>query len=290
MSFSVAPFDLVTAEGHFDAKVAGDVDAPCVLLLHGFPQSNHTWRDLLPALAGAGYRAVAPNQRGYSPGVRPIAVDEYATPRLVQDVLDMFDAIGARRAHLVGHDWGGQVAWLTAAQHPDRVASLSVLSRPHPAAFARAFEVDAEQSQRSGHHRRFQSPDLTDELWRDECAALRSALSRGGVSEDDAAAYLDVFADRAAVDAALNWYRAAGALTQPTCPDVSVPTLYLWGDEDFSVGRVAAELTAEHVTGPYRFVEVTGSGHFLTDDGGAPTVIAEVLAHLTRVAEGETLF
>ena len=276
-------YELVTAEGRFEAEAVGEVGAPCVVLLHGFPQSSYTWRDLLPALAASGYRAIAPNQRGYSPGVRPTEVDGYATPRLVQDVLDMFDVLGAQRVHLIGHDWGGQVAWLTAAHHPDRVASLSVLSRPHPAAFARAFELDADQSQRSGHHRRFQSPDLTDELWRDECAALRSALSRGGVSDDDVTAYLDVFADRAAVDAALNWYRAAGALTQPSCPDVSVPTLYLWGDEDFSVGRVAAELTAQYVTGPYRFVEVTGSGHFLTDDGGAQSVIGEVLAHLARV-------
>jgi pimeloyl-ACP methyl ester carboxylesterase len=90
--------------------------------------------------------------------------------------------------------------------------------------------------------------------------------------------------DRSALDAALNWYRAAAAhgLRAADCPDVSVPTLYLWGDQDSSVGRAAAELTAEHVRGPYRFVEVSGSGHFLTDDGGAPVVIKELLAHIAR--------
>jgi pimeloyl-ACP methyl ester carboxylesterase len=161
---------------------------------------------------------------------------------------------------------------------------LSVLSRPHPAAFARALDVDPEQASRSGHHRTFQSAEITDVLWRDGCAALRTALADGGVPEADISAYLSVFSDRAALDAALNWYRAAGEDGQRIvgCPDVVVPTLYLWGAHDSSVGRVAAELTAQHVSGPYRFVEVAGSGHFLTDDGGGSTVVSEVLAHLAR--------
>jgi pimeloyl-ACP methyl ester carboxylesterase len=271
---------ITTPEGRFDADAAGPDAAPCVLLLHGFPQSRYTWRAVVPSLAAAGFRAVAPDQRGYSPGARPEGVEAYGSDRLVADVLDILDALGAEQAHLVGHDWGGQVAWLTAAHHPARVASLSVLSRPHPAAFARAFERDPEQTGRSGHHRRFQSPELTDELWKDDLAALRAVLAHAGVPASDADAYLAVLADRAALDAALNWYRAAGSLQAPTCPDVTVPTLYVWGDQDTTVGRVAAELTAEHVTAPYRFVEVPASGHFLTDDGGAPAVITAILHHL----------
>ena len=108
---------ITTPEGTFSADVAGPDDGPPVLLLHGFPQSRHTWRDVLPTLAAAGFHAVAPDQRGYSPGVRPAEVDAYATPRLVADVLDIADALDAERFHLVGHDWGGQVAWLTAAHH-----------------------------------------------------------------------------------------------------------------------------------------------------------------------------
>jgi pimeloyl-ACP methyl ester carboxylesterase len=254
------------------------------LLLHGFPQTRHTWRQVLPALAEADFYAIALDQRGYSPGVRPTGIAGYTTERLVDDVIDIVDAVGASRVHLVGHDWGGQVAWMAAAHHPGRVASLCVLSRPHPAAFARAFDVDPEQASRSDHHRSFQSPEITDVLWRDGSAALRAALSDGGVPEVDIAAYLSVLSDRAALDAALNWYRAAGVrgLSVIDCPDVSSPTLYLWGPHDSSVGRAAAELTAEHVSGPYRFVEVPDSGHFLTDDGGGPTVTAELLAHLAR--------
>jgi pimeloyl-ACP methyl ester carboxylesterase len=284
MSMRVEPVELVTSEGRFSADAVGSADAPCVVLLHGFPQSRHTWQRVLPALLKAGFHAIAPDQRGYSPGVRPAGVSPYITERLVDDVIDIVNTIGASRVHLVGHDWGGQVAWMAAAHHPERVASLSVLSRPHPAAFARAFGVDPEQASRSGHHRSFQSAEITDVLWRDGCAALRAALSDGGVPAADITAYLSVFSDRAALDAALNWYRAAGdgGLRLAACPDVGVPTLYLWGANDSSVGRVAAELTAEHVSGPYRFVEVAASGHFLTDDGGASIVVSELLAHLAR--------
>ncbi len=125
---AVDSIEIVTPSGRFRADAAGPPDAPVVLLLHGFPQSRHTWRQVVPALAGSGYRAMAPDQRGYSSGVRHRAVAAYSTGHLVGDVLDLLDALEAPSAHLVGHDWGGQVAWLTAAHHPDRVATLCVLS------------------------------------------------------------------------------------------------------------------------------------------------------------------
>jgi pimeloyl-ACP methyl ester carboxylesterase len=122
-------------------------------------------------------------------------------------------------------------------------------------------------------------------MWADGCAALRQAMRHADVPEADADAYLATFTDRAALDAAINWYRAAarsGGLRAADTPDVTVPVLYLWGTADQSVGRKAAELTVEHVTGPYRFVEIDGAGHFLTDDLGAPTVERELIAHVTR--------
>jgi len=273
---------ITTRAGTFTADAAGPEDGPLVLLLHGFPQSRHTWRDVLPALATDGLRAVAPDQRGYSPGARPTEVAGYATSSLVADVLDIADAVGAECFHVVGHDWGGQVAWLTAAEHADRVLTLTVLSRPHPAAFARSFGLDPAQADRSRHHRAM-TPELTDRWWADGCAALRTILTEAGVPPADADAYLTTFAERDALDAAMNWYRAAaaaGGLRAADTPDVAIPVLYLWGTADQSVGRVAAELTAEHVTGPYRFVEIDGAGHFLTDDVGAPTVRRELLAHV----------
>jgi pimeloyl-ACP methyl ester carboxylesterase len=273
---------ITTPEGTFTADAAGPGDGPLVLLLHGFPQSRYAWRDILPALAAAGFHAVAPDQRGYSPGVRPAEVDAYATPRLVADVLDIADALGAERFHLVGHDWGGHVAWLTAADHGSRVATLTVLSRPHPAAFARSLELDPSQAERSRHHGAM-TPELTDRWWADGCAALRTVLEGAGVPPADADAYLATFAERDALDTAMSWYRAAAADSGPRLadtPDVSVPVLYLLGTADETIGRVAAELTNAHVTGPYRYVEIEGGGHFLTDDVGAPTVARELLAHV----------
>ena len=139
-------------EFQYTVDTAGPSAGPPVLLLHGFPETRHMWRDQLRALAAAGFRAVAPDQRGYSAGARPLAVEAYASDRLTSDALALMDACGAQRIHLVGHDWGGQLAWLIAAKNADRVATLTKLSRPHPAAFARAMAEDPEQANRSRHH------------------------------------------------------------------------------------------------------------------------------------------
>ena len=119
----------------FDVLINGPADAPRVLLLHGFAESHHMRRAQLPALAAAGYRAIAPSQRGYSPGARPDPTDtaNYHFDRLVADAIDVVAACdGAGRFHLIGHDWGGSIAWGLADRYPDRIASLTVLSRPHP--------------------------------------------------------------------------------------------------------------------------------------------------------------
>jgi pimeloyl-ACP methyl ester carboxylesterase len=267
----------------FDCDMAGDPGAPLALLLHGFPQTSHTWRRELPALAAAGRFAVAPNQRGYSPHARPQGVNAYRTDLLVRDALNVADALGYERFDLVGHDWGGQIAWLVAAHHGARVRSLSVLSRPHPAAFALAMKADSAQAERSKHHRAFHDPKTAEMLLENGAARLRRMLRDQGVREEDVDAYLSRLGTVEALDAALNWYRAGAAsgsaLLGPNVPAVSVPTLYLWGDRDATVGRAAAEATAQFVTGPYRFEVVPGGGHFLTDDSGE-RVTGSVLAQL----------
>src|SRR5262249_51878087 len=125
----------------FDVSVAGDVTAPLVLMLHGFCVSRYFWHNQMPALAAAGYYAVAPGQRVYSVDARhdPGDFDSYRVDRLIDDALDIVAATGQseRRFHLVGHDWGGSLAWLIADRYPERLASLTMLSRPHPASFAR---------------------------------------------------------------------------------------------------------------------------------------------------------
>ena len=126
----------------FDARAAGPAEGDPVLLLHGFPESSHEWRAQLRALGGAGYRAIAPDQRGYSPRARPIGVDNYRAEHLVADVISMADAIGVDRFHLVGHDWGAAVAWHVAGRHPERLRTLTPVSVPHPKAFADALLGD----------------------------------------------------------------------------------------------------------------------------------------------------
>ncbi len=261
----------------FDAASAGEPGAPMVLLLHGFPQSSYSWRYQLAPLAEAGFFALAPDQRGYSPGARPAGVEAYATEHLLGDALALMDRFGNGRAHVVGHDWGGQLAWLLAAHHAERVASLTVLSRPHPEAFAAALREDPAQAERSGHHRAFQDAGAARMLLADDARRLRELFGGARVPAAAQEAYLEVLGEEVALDSAINWYRAsrlAGAT-----PAVSVPTLYLWGNDDATVGRQAAERTADHVTGAYRFVELDGVGHFVTDEVGE-RVTRELLEHL----------
>jgi len=273
----------VAANGlRFTADLAGPAGAELVLLLHGYPQTRHTWRAELRALDAAGFRACAPDQRGYSAGARPEGIEAYRTEQLLADVLALADSLGAERFHLVGHDWGGQLAWLTAARHPRRVRTLAVLSRPHPAAFAKAMSADPEQAGRSRHHRAFQRAEATDILLADGAARLRAALASQSVPARDIEVYLATLGQRAALDAAIHWYRAAGSsgIAAADVPPVKVPTLYVWGDADATVGRPAAEGTRAFVAAPYRFVELPGIGHFVTDQ--APDAFPPLLlAHLS---------
>ena len=266
-------------EFHFTVNTAGPASGPPVLLLHGFPQTRHMWRHQLPALAAAGFRAVAPDQRGYSAGARPLEVEAYASDLLTSDALALMDARGAPRFHLVGHDWGGQLAWLIAADNPDRVATLTMLSRPHPAAFARAMAEDPEQAKRSQHHKAFREAEAAARLRQDNFKMLRAGLEREGVASEDFDAHFRTLGEPGALEAAINWYRANNIASAAILP-VSVPTLYIWGTADASVGRRAAELTEQFVSGPYRFVEIEGGGHFIVDQ--FPDYIAQLLIEHIR--------
>jgi pimeloyl-ACP methyl ester carboxylesterase len=123
--------------GTLDVDEAGPADGPLVVLLHGFPQTAASWDQVLPALAAAGFRVVAPAQRGYSPAARPMSSRDYGIEALAADVLAVADHLGASRFSVVGHDWGGAVAWWLGATAPERVQTVTSLATPHPAAMAR---------------------------------------------------------------------------------------------------------------------------------------------------------
>src|SRR5439155_25455793 len=128
----------------FSARADGPRDGELVLLLHGFPETSYEWRNQLPALADAGFHAVAPDQRGYAVGARPPALDDYRVEQLAADVVGFADTLGADRFHLVGHDWGGAVAWVVGGNHGDRLQTLTVVSTPHPVPFSESIASAGE--------------------------------------------------------------------------------------------------------------------------------------------------
>jgi pimeloyl-ACP methyl ester carboxylesterase len=275
---------ITTAPGlTFDVMIAGPEEGPLVLLLHGFAESFHTWRSQMPKLAATGYRPVAPSQRGYSAGARPDTREpgNYSFDHLMDDALAIAAACGGAgaRFHVVGHDWGGSIAWGIADRCPERVASLTVLSRPHPNAFNRALAApDGEQKRRSSHHWWFLEADAAARILADDGRWLRERLEANKVPEAAIAEYVAVLGNRGAMEAALTWYRARGAIRAPIGA-IKVPTLFIWGNADDTVGRMAAEGTQEFVTAPYQFVELPDVGHFAADQ--APDQVGTLLlAHL----------
>ena len=255
----------VDARGlRFDALSAGPRDGELVLLLHGFPQMPSSWRAALNTLGAAGYRALAPAQRGYSAGASPVDVDAYRLEELCADVLAIADEQRASRFHVIGHDWGGVVAWALAADHPDRVATLTALSTPHGAAM-RAALAGTQQRLRMSYIAVLRMPMIPEMLF-DAGGGMvaESALALTGL--DRRAAHREVVALRKlGPTGALNWYRALARGALRRRPPVVVPTLHVWGDHDVAFGREATELTAEHVEGEYHLVELEGGTHWIPE-------------------------
>jgi pimeloyl-ACP methyl ester carboxylesterase len=264
----------------FDVRVEGPPTGAPVVLLHGFPQDSTCWDDLIDPLAAEGYRAIAPDLRGYSPGSRSGRVDDYSLDQLIEDVLDIADDLGAELFHVVGHDWGGALAWTLAARHADRILSLTSLSMPHPKAFRRALFSPA-QAIRSLYGLFFQVPIAPEKMLLARDAYLfRHALRTSGLPAQRASHYARRMTEPDGLSCALAWYRAAvrnpprGRGSTVTCP-----TLYLWGTSDPALGRRAAEQTGRHVGGPYRFERLDGAGHWLPESE-ADRVIDPLLDHL----------
>ncbi|KAE8763527.1 alpha/beta fold hydrolase [Georgenia thermotolerans] len=260
----------------FDVRDEGPVDGEAVLLLHGFPEDAASWDRVAPLLHGEGLRTLALDQRGYSPGARPLERAAYRMPWLVADAMAVLDAAGLARVHLVGHDWGAGVAWAAAAAHPARVASLTVLATPHPRAFVWALSHSA-QPLRSWYMGLFQLPALPEALLRPRLEAL---LADGGLPAADAARYAARMREPGALRAALNWYRAM-PLARGLPGAVEIPTTYLWGVHDPAIDAAAAERSEHHVAAPYRSLALD-AGHWLPETRHEE--VAEAVLHRVRAA------
>jgi pimeloyl-ACP methyl ester carboxylesterase len=263
----------------FDVRDAGPGDGEPVVLLHGFPQDSAAWDRVAPALHQHGLRTLAPDQRGYSPMARPRGRAHYRLRETVGDVLALLDAAGLESAHVVGHDWGGIVAWALGAWHPDRVRTLTALSVPHPAAMAKAV-VSSDQGLRSYYVGVFQLPLLPERLLlAGNGAVLRRMLRSGGLEADLVDHYVARMQEPGALSAALGWYRALPWAGKDPVGKVRVPTLHVWSTGDAFLGRAATEATARFVDAPYRLEVLDGVPHWIPELA-ADRVAELVTAHV----------
>jgi pimeloyl-ACP methyl ester carboxylesterase len=258
----------------FDVRSSGPEDGDPIILLHGFPETSMSWLEVAPRLADAGFRVHAPDQRGYSPGARPTGVQAYDTGLLAADVIGLADALGLTTFHLVGHDWGSAVAWVVAAEHPDRVRTLTAVSLPHLAAYNRALAADPDQQAKAAYIGLFRQAGKAEELLLADGARRLTAMFGDAVPVGLVVRYVAHLAEPGALTAALNWYRAMTPALADT-PHVRVPTTFVWGADDMAIGRAGAEACGDFVDADYRFIELAGVGHWVPEQ--APDTLAEAI-------------
>jgi pimeloyl-ACP methyl ester carboxylesterase len=244
-----------------EVKVTGPEDAPAVLFMHGWPDSHLLWRHQVAAVVAAGYRAIAPDLRGFGESDKPTAVEAYRIVHSVADMVAVLDACGVEKARIVAHDWGAVPAWGLAAFVPERVDRLVALSTGHPRAFA---EAGFEQKMRSLYMLLFDIP-VVAEHWFGQFGAQMLA---GHPDRDDVLADL---AREGALTASFNWYRAnAHPRTlidpPPKVPSVRCPVLGVWSTRDPALTEEQMTKSEAYVDGPWRYERIEGAGHWMQLD------------------------
>ena len=261
---------------------AGPDDGPLVLLLHGFPEFWYGWRHQIPALARAGYRVWAPDQRGYNSSDAPRDVGAYDIDRLADDVEVLLDAAGAERAAVVGHDWGAVVAWWLALRSPERVGRLAILNVPHPLAYKRFLPRSPRQMLKSWYVGVFQLPGLPEVGLRQLGArALRLSSAPGTFSDADLARYRAAWSRPGRAHGMISWYRALArrlGSVEFDDPTVRAPTLIVWGADDAFLDRRLAARSAAYCP-DVRLHELAGVSHWVQHEA-AETVNRLLLSFL----------
>jgi pimeloyl-ACP methyl ester carboxylesterase len=274
-----------------NVALAGADDAPPVILLHGFPESHRTWRALAPLISDK-LRLVMPDQRGFGDSDRPREVEAYATDKLIADIFALADALGIDRFALVGHDWGGAVAWAAAIQGNERVERLAIVNSPHPLIFQKSLIEDEAQHEASQYIRAFRDPHFEKfvegigyEAFFDKSFAKHVDLD--SIPPEERKTYIAQWSRPGALSAMLNWYRASRMVVpQPgitvdvpdlvlrAFPKIKIPVRVIWGLEDKALLRVQLEGIGE-VAEDVEVFPLKGVGHFAPWQ--APERVAEAL-------------
>ncbi|GLZ33599.1 haloalkane dehalogenase [Lentzea sp. NBRC 105346] len=259
----IEQLSIPTDAGTFDAIASGPEDGRPVLLLHGFPEAAIAFEHQVGVLGANGYRAVAFDQRGYSPGVRPEHPSEYAVSELVDDVLRVADQLGFTTFDIVGHDWGGAVAWWTAIDHSERLSTLTAISTPHPGALKTALQTDEDQQLRSRYMTEWREKSTERRMLENNAHAIRQ-MFEWRVRPSHVEEYVQRLQEPGALTAALNWYR--GGKPSGVADKVTVKTMYIWSTEDVAFGSTAAFETEKWVVGPYRFEMLEDVTHWIPEE------------------------
>jgi pimeloyl-ACP methyl ester carboxylesterase len=248
-----------------------DGDGPLVLLLHGFPQFSHEYRHLIPALARAGYRAVAPDMRGFGETSRPARIEDYALQTLGDDIAALVDAWGESKAHVLGHEWGGIVAAETALSHPDKVDRLILVNSAPAITLGRAIHHSWRQRVRSSYILFFRTPRLP-EWWLTAGHGLFMRLVLpDALSPRDLNAYRDAICQPRAAWAGLAYYRSIARTIQDDADRlrgrrIGAPTLVLWGERDRSLRRDLTNWLDRQATDPPRIIFFPDGGHWIIEE------------------------
>ena len=269
----------------------GDPDAPPVILLHGFPESHRTWRELVPRLQHR-FRLIMPDQLGFAGSDRPQDVERYETSKLIDDLFALADALGLARFALVGHDWGGAIAWGAALSHPERLTRLTIINAPHPVIFQKSLVENDDQRAASQYITAFRTPGFEKAVEAMGYEAFFEKTFAGHVDvtsipEGEKQQYIAEWSQPGAFSAMLNWYRGSRVIVPPpgvtiplpdwllrAFPKVKVPTLLIWGMKDAALLPVqldGLDALVEDLT----IVRIADSGHFAPWE--APDEVARAL-------------
>lgn len=248
----------------FDFLEFGEKNKEAIILLHGFPANAGSWQPTAELLAKQGYRVLVPEQRGYSKRARPKRRRDYKLSELAKDVVALLDSSGIISAHIVGHDWGGVVAWAFGAQYPERTLSLTAVSTPHPRALISSI-LKSKQLLLSWYMAFFQLPWLPEFIVKKN---LRRSLVNSGLSDVFAASYAKNMQDSSLLNGALNWYRALPftLFEARKIGSISGKTLFIYGVKDAFLSKTAAVETKNWAEGDYRFVRQSEATHWIPEE------------------------